>query len=136
MAEKKNNKQVYTVEYFELMDGTEVEVKPLPIKRLRKAQNSINEVIRSASEVVQNDEDADEVEDYDDRLVDVLIGVVHGVLQGQEGCEKFAGEDGRELLEDTLDQDTMYEIIRVSTGFDFLAMRKRAETMMQETLTS
>lgn len=132
-----DNKRVYTVEYFELMDGTEVEVKPLPIKRLRKAQSTINKVIRQASESAEQGGDTSDAEDFDDQLIDALIDTVLMVMQGQEKCSHFTTEEGgREALEDTIDQESMYEIVRVSTGFDFLGMKERAEKAMEGMLTS
>lgn len=120
-------KRVYTVEHFELLDGTKVEAKPLPIKRLRTAQAAIREVFKTAEE--QNE---DSGEATDDALMDACVDIVLSTMRNQKSCEKFLEPDnGRELLEDSLDQDTMYEIVRVATGFDFLAMQKNAQKMME-----
>lgn len=125
-------KKVYTVEYFELMDGTSVEAKPLPIKRLREAQRLIQGVFKQAQELVDSKEPIpDDAETTDERLIDACISVVSMVMRNQEDCEKFLEPDnGRELLEDTLDQETMYEVVRVATGYDFLAMQRQATELM------
>lgn len=125
-------KKVYTVETIALLDGTEVEVKPLPIKRLRLAQNKINKAM-SGSAPEDADDDAD-VEVSEDEIWEAFFSVVELVMQGQSKCEKFLEPDnGRDLLEDTLDQDTLYEIVKISTGFDFLAMQKRMQALMEQT---
>lgn len=125
-------KKVYTVEYFELMDGTKVEAKPLPIKRLREAQRLIQGVFKQAQELADSKEPIpDDAETTDERLIDACISVVSMVMRNQEDCEKFLEPDnGRELLEDTLDQETMYEVVRVATGYDFLAMQRQATELM------
>lgn len=135
-------KKVYTVEHLELMDGTVLEVKPLPIKRLRAAQRLIQDAL-NGEEVL--DDDGNPVTDDngeaqrnvdDDALTDALIDVTEMVMRGQEKCEKFLEpESGRELLEDSVDQQTLYEIIKVSTGYDFLAMQQRMQAMMEREMT-
>lgn len=123
-----DSKRVYTVEHFELMDGTKIEAKPLSIKRLRAAQKMIQGVFKEAQEIAEADEPLPEdAETTDDKLTDACISIVAMVMRNQEDCDKFLEPDnGRELLEDTLDQETMYEIVRVATGYDFLAMQKQA----------
>lgn len=138
MSQKQAAKRVYTVEHIELLDGTEIEVKPLPIKRLRRAQDAINAAMLGT---VKTDDEGKEIvgtdgeperEQSEDDIWDAFVSVVELVMQGQESCEKFLEpEQGRDLLEDTLDQDTLYEIVRISTGYDFLAMQKQIEEMMR-----
>lgn len=132
-------KRVYTVERFILLDDTEVEVKPLAIKKLRNAQDKINNallgvpVLDDDGEPVLDDDGEVKREASDELLFDALFDVIELVMVGQKSCEKFLEEEkGRDLLEDTVDQDTMYEIIRVSTGYDFLAMQKRALQAMEQ----
>ena len=131
-------KRVYTVEVIELQDGTEVEVKPLPIKRLRKAQDVINKAMTGTPRL---DDEGNEVKGDDGEVIrdasdediwDAFIAVVLMVMQNQSGCEKFLdGDEGKELLEDTIDQESLYEIVKVSTGYDFLAMQKQVEELMR-----
>lgn len=125
-------KKVYTVEHFGLMDGTSVEAKPLPIKRLREAQRLIQGVFKQAQELADTSQPLpDDADSTDDKLTDACIDVVLMVMRNQEASEKFLEPDnGRELLEDTLDQETMYEIVRVATGYDFLAMQRQATELM------
>lgn len=121
--------EVYTVEHFKLMDGTEVEVRPLAIKRLRQAQRKINAVFEKMRE------DAENADKYDEELEDNLLDIVEWVMRGQDNCKKFLDPDnGRELLEDTLDQHTLYEVIRVSTGYDFLATAQKAQEALKEAM--
>lgn len=147
-------KRVYTVEHLALQDGTEVEAKPLPIKRLRQAQKKISAAMEGTPKYDEEgnpviDKDGDHEKDYDDNAVyDAFIDVVLLVMQGQKSCEKFLdpGEElpeddedyegpprnGRELLEDTIDQDSLYEIVKVSTGYDFLAMTQQVQEILKE----
>lgn len=131
-------KRVYTVEHLQLLDGTEVEVKPLSIKRLRKAQAGINkamegqDVLDDNGDVVLDDKGEPEKEYSDEVVFDAFFDVVEMVMQGQKGSEKFLEpESGRELLEDSVDQGTLYEIVKVSTGYDFLAVQERIRTIME-----
>lgn len=132
-------KRVYTVEYLELLDGTKVEVKPLSIKRLRKAQAGINaamagEELRDEEGNVLLDEDGDPQKEYsDDAVFEAFFDVVEMVMLNQKNCEKFLEpDDGREYLEDNIDQNTLFEIVKLSTGYDFLAVQERVQKILQE----
>ena len=145
MAQQQKAKAVYDREYYLLMDDTEVEVKPLPIKKLRKATNLINNAIKGHpvtnedGEPVYNENGEPQTQVDDEELIDALLQVVVFVMEDRsnvKACEKFLEpDDGRELLEETIDQTTMYEIVRVATGYDFLKMSKMVEEMMQTGVT-
>ena len=125
-------KRVYNVEVLELLDGSEVEVRPLPIKKLRIAQDSINKALTFSGEEDSDSEDAEE------NMINVFLDIVETVIKvnGSEKLAKFMDpESGRDELEDTLDQDTMYEIVKVATGFDFLAMNERVQKMLDAGVT-
>lgn len=131
-------KRVYTVEHLELLDGTEVEVKPLSIKRLRKAQAGINKAMEGQDVLDDDgkpvlDKNGEPEKAYSDEAVfDAFFDVTELVMQGQKNCEKFLDpDDGRELLEDSVDQNTLYEIVKVSTGYDFLAVQERIQKIME-----
>lgn len=131
-------REVYTTETLALQDGTTVEVRPLPIKRLKVAQKIINDAMTGVPQVDDNgepvlDEDGEQVYLTDsDVLTDAFFQVVEMVMKNQAGCEKFLEpESGRGELEDTLDQDTMYEIVRVATGYDFLAFQRKVQEAME-----
>lgn len=128
------SKRVYNVEVLELLDGSEVEVRPLPIKKLRVAQDSINKALSYSAE-----EEVDENE-AEDNMIDVFLNIVMTVIKttggDNEKLAKFTDpETGKEELEDVLDQDTMYEIVKVATGFDFLAMNERVQKMLEAGIT-
>lgn len=135
-------KKVYTVESLVLLDGTVVEVKPLPIKRLRAAQRAIQDAL-AGTELTDDDgnvlldkDGEPQREVSDDALMDAFLDVTEMVMKNQEKCEKFLEPDnGRELLEDSVDQETLYEIVRVSTGYDFLAMQKRMQAIMEKEMS-
>ena len=125
-------KRVYNVEVLELLDGSEVEVRPLPIKKLRIAQDSINKALTFSGDDESDSEEAEE------NMINVFLDIVETVIKvnGSEKLAKFIDpETGREALEDTLDQDTMYEIVKVATGFDFLAMNERVQKMLDAGVT-
>lgn len=134
-------KTVYTVEHFKLLDGTELEVKPLPIRRLRKANDLINTALAGSPVLDEDgepllDSDGDpRTETKDDDVIDAFIDVVLIVMQGQPKCENFLdGDEGREELEDVMDQHTLFAIIKAATGFDFLEMQKRLQALMERGL--
>lgn len=136
-----DTRRVYTVEYFTLLDDTEVEAKPLPIKRLRLAQDKINKALKGDPVLDEDgnpvlDENGEEQTQVSDiALIDAFLDVTELVMQGQPKCAKFLDEDGRELLEDTIDQDTLYAIVKAATGYDFLAVQQRIEELMEKGLT-
>lgn len=128
------SKRVYNVEVLELLDGSEVEVRPLPIKKLRVAQDSINKALSYSAEEEVDDNEAE------DNMIDVFLNIVMTVIKttggDNEKLAKFTDpETGKEELEDVLDQDTMYEIVKVATGFDFLAMNERVQKMLEAGIT-
>ena len=128
------SKRVYNVEVLELLDGSEVEVRPLPIKKLRVAQDSINKALSYSAEEEVDDNEAE------DNMIDVFLDIVMTVIKttggDNEKLAKFTDpETGKEELEDVLDQDTMYEIVKVATGFDFLAMNERVQKMLEAGIT-
>lgn len=89
--------KVYVTESFELQDGTEVEIKPLNIKRLRKFMEIVAKLEETEKEV-----DA----------IDILFDATALVI---ERSNPKLAED-RETLEDILDVPTMYRILEVAGG--------------------
>lgn len=143
-----NGKTVYTVEHLTLQDGTTITVKPLTIKRGREAQRLVNKIVAPEQLKDENgeplkDENGDPVldsVDSEDEANRIFLDLVLITLRGQENCAKYfevtindAGEReevGRDRLEDALDMPTMMEIIKLSTGYDFLAIFQRTEQML------
>lgn len=119
---------VYEIEQIELQDGTVVELRPLPIKRLRRFMKVIdemtkktNESLRAALEAASKDEDEEnsaegetpDTEEFsDDDNLEFLISAVQICL------EKTAPElsADRDRLEDALDVPTIWKILEVCGG--------------------
>lgn len=101
-------KTIFSVEEIELLDGQVVEVKPLPLKQLRKA----NKLIRRLTivEVPEGTGEEDEIDLREEHFSSVIAEVVE-VCVGKQ--LKFEDE---EELDDVLDLDTAYRIIEVCTG--------------------
>jgi hypothetical protein len=91
--------KVYDTVVVELQDGQEVEIKPLPIKRLRRFMKAIEQLANG---------------DSDREQVDVLLDAVAIVLE-----KKYPNiANDRDLLEDLVDVPTMNKILEVAGGLD------------------
>jgi hypothetical protein len=90
--------KVFRTEEVELLDGTSVTLRSLPIARLRKAMEKINELFEAGP--------TDDGLGYVDQLVDVAL-----VCVGQH--EHLST---KEQLEEVVDSETLFKIIEVSTG--------------------
>lgn len=89
--------KIYTVETIELQDGTEVTIKPLTIKRLRRFM-----------EIVK---DFDNIEE-EAESVDLMVKACAIALEVAN--PKLAADTDR--LEDALDIPTMWRILEVAGG--------------------
>ena len=127
-------KQVYTVEVIKLLDDTEVTVRPFSIKKNRLAKAKLDRII--TPEILQDeagepilDEDGDEqpYEMTDEEAETLLLDVVEMAVASQHEHLQ-----DREVLEDVVDTLTAYEIIKVTTGYDFLEMQARMRRMMEK----
>ena len=93
---------VYDVVSLELQDGTELELRPLPIKQMRKFMKKLE----SLGEPVL-DEEGERVE----------VDGMDQIIELTEIClEKNKGAQDIEDYEDVLDLPTAYKIIEVCTG--------------------
>ncbi len=104
--------KVYETLELELQDGTLIEVRPLPIKRLRKATEAMNEFSKS---VVAKEFDHLTESEVNTLFIDVLVSVVEITLE-RKYKELIAD---KEEFEDILDTPTMYKIVEVATGWKF-----------------
>lgn len=146
-------KTAYTVEQYKLLNGEAVEVRPLSIKKSRKATVILEDIIMGR-QVEENGEPVmEEVEDEDgnkveqpkrqplteDETIGCFLDIVLLAIEHNKNAAKFYDENdpenikGKEELEDVLDHKTMYAIIKQATGTDFLAMIQRTEEMFQVT---
>lgn len=88
--------QVYTVEEIVLQDGTEVTLKPLNIKNLRKFMKKFKEI--------------DKLKE-DDEVVDFLIEVGQLCL-----ASLYKEYEDTEKYEDAVDMPTVHKIIEICGG--------------------
>jgi hypothetical protein len=88
--------QVYTVEEIVLQDGTEVTLKPLNIKNLRKFMKKFKEI--------DNLKEDDEVVDF---LIEVGQLCLASLYKEYEDTEKY---------EDAVDMPTVHKIIEICGG--------------------
>lgn len=136
-----NSSRVYTVETIELQDGTKMEVKPLSIKRNRQAKVLLNKILEPAEKKdeegnpILDEEGTPEVEQLtDEEATDVMVDICAMSMEKQESCKHLL--EDREELEDALDQPTVYEIIKISTGFDFLELEARMKAIANRLMES
>lgn len=100
--------KVYETVELELQDGTVVEIRPLPIKRLRKFMD----VIEKMGEGPEVDENGDLKEQ--DKMVDFLLDAAQVALE-----VKWPQYKDRETLEDAVDLPTLMKICEVAGGLNF-----------------
>lgn len=90
--------RVFETETFELQDGTEVLIRPLNIKRLRKFMEVVDKF---------NDAGDDQTE-----IVDLMVDACAIAVEATN--EELAAD--RDKLEDILDVPTMYRILEIAGG--------------------
>jgi hypothetical protein len=100
---------VYDTLELELQDGTEVVLRPLPIKRLRLATNTLASFSKRAASGEFDEMPETEANDI---FIDTLVKVVAITLEKKH-------RDIIDDLEDILDIPTMYKIVEIATGWKF-----------------
>lgn len=113
--------EVFTTEDVTLLDGTEVELRPLPIAKLRKFMRIWSEHIQSVSAKLKEQADNDELDktfteaDLTEAQFDAYIKMCAMGLESQLKNEK-TDKQFIAYLEDTLDEATIYKILEVIGG--------------------
>lgn len=90
---------VYETVEVVLQDGSTVELRPLPIKSLKRFMKKIDEL-----------SETDDQEDFIDVCLDAAI-----ICLAKQKPE-FVGDDGLDLASEALDMDTVYKILDVCGG--------------------
>lgn len=113
--------EVYTTEEIRLLDETEVELRPLPIVKLRKFMRMWSEHIKSVqAKLAAASEEGDEVEalseaDLTDAQFDVFIKMcalgLESQLKGDKTDKQFLA-----YLEEVLDEATIYRVLFKTGG--------------------
>jgi hypothetical protein len=102
---------VYEILDLELQDGTEVQVRPLDLKRLRKVMTIIEEMNAPKPEAEEGE--AKDMSDQDDvSMLTFLIAATKICLEKQ-APELVADED---KFEEALDLPTMWKILEIAAG--------------------
>lgn len=115
--------EVYTTEVIRLLDETEVELRPLPIARLRKFMRlwsaHIAEVGKRLADREETDDSTAEFTEADltDAQFDVFIKMcalgLESQLKGDKTDKQFMS-----YLEDVLDEQTIYKILELTGGLN------------------
>jgi hypothetical protein len=92
-------KTVFNTEEIELLDGSVVKLRPLNIRKMKEFQTKFAKL--------QSEDNTDEA-----KAIDGLLDLAVICLEGPS--PELAGD--RDKLEDTLDLESMYKVIEVSTG--------------------
>ncbi len=103
--------QVYNTEEIELQDGTTVVLKPLPLKQLRKAMDSMTEWQQTIADAPDGDYDAAKAGEWQVNVVAALIKIAAVCLSKQR--PDLLEDDA---YEDILDVDSSYKIIEICMG--------------------
>lgn len=113
--------EVYTTEVIRLLDETEVELRPLPISRLRKFMRMWSEHIQGVTKkIAENEEKADDERTFTEAdLTDEQFTTF--IKMCALGLESQLKEDKTEkqflsYLEDVLDEQTIYKILELTGG--------------------
>lgn len=114
--------EVYTTEIVRLLDETEVELRPLPISKLRKFTRMWTDHIRAIQVKLseQKDKELDEQDfteaDLTDAQFDVFIKMCALGLESQLKKADQTDKKFLDYLEDVLDEKTIYRILDLTGG--------------------
>lgn len=113
--------EVYTTEVIRLLDETEVELRPLPISKLRKFMRMWSEHIQGVTKkIAENEEKSDDERDFNeadltDAQFDVFIKMCALGLESQLKEDK-TDKQFISYLEDVLDEQTIYKVLEMTGG--------------------
>lgn len=124
--------EVYTTETLRLLDETEVEIRPLPIVKLRKFHKLWSGHMKSVQSALKAAEANEEEDSFDDdALADeqwtVFIQMCALGLESQLKGEK-TDRQFLTYLEEVLDQDTIYRILKVTGNLELGNQRPTGTT--------
>lgn len=104
---------VYEILDLELQDGTEVQIKPLDLKRLRKVMSIIEEMNAPKSEDEEKESETKNIAEQDDMsMLSFLIAATKICIEKQVP-DLVADE---EKFEEALDLPTMWKILEIAAG--------------------
>ena len=113
--------EVYTTQVIRLLDETEVELRPLPISKLRKFMRMWSEHIKGVTERIAENEEKDPEErtfNEADLTDEQFTTFIRMAALGLESQLKEGKTDKQFLsyLEDVLDEQTIYRVLEVTGG--------------------
>lgn len=113
---------VYDIVTLELQDGTEVQIRPLPIKQLKVFMKKLGDLGKPENE------DSEEEDEF--LVMDQVVTLARLCL------EKNAAAKNVEDWEEALDMPTAYRVIEYATGvrLDDPKLIETAMTMSQESV--
>ena len=93
--------QVYEITEIELLDGTQIKMRPLKISLLRDFMKKFGEI--------------GDVADDNDKSMDILLECV------QIAMKQYAPDlsEDRERLEDSIDLPSVYKVVEAASGIKF-----------------
>lgn len=114
--------EVYTTEEIRLLDGTETEIRPLSIAKMRKFTKiwsaHMKDLATTFAERVDSDEnDLPDDEEMTQKQYDVFVKLC---ALGLSELKKEGATDKKflEWLEDVLDEHTIAKVLKVTGGLD------------------
>lgn len=113
--------EVFQTEDIVLQDGTEIELKPLPVAKMRKVMRIWSDHLRALNEKFIEAEadpekaklfnDADFADDQYNAFMKILAIALETQLKGDKSAKAF-----ETYLEETLDDPTIYKILSVTAN--------------------
>ena len=133
-------RSVTSVNYIALQDERVLAVRKFTIKKNKDASKIVYDAL-NGSPVIDEETGEAEVDKNGDPVLNVsedditeaFLKVVSMVAEGQKGFDDFEdSEEGYDAMMECIDEETLYEIVKVSTGVDFLAMMQRMQKLAEE----
>lgn len=123
--------EVFTTEDIKLLDGEEVELRPLPIAKMRKFMRIWAEHTTILQKLLGSDseEEFNQVEITDGQytaFINMCALSLESQLKGEKSDKQF-----RDYLENTLDEQTIFRILKVTGGLELGNQASPATTMNQ-----
>ncbi len=111
--------EVFSTEVITLLDGEEVELRPLPITKLRKFMRIWSDHIEGVTKELAKPDDERELTEADltDKQFDVYVKMCALGLESQLKEERTEKQYVAHL-EDVLDEQTIYKVLQVTGGLN------------------
>lgn len=136
------NKKVFDVETIELQDGNTLEIKPLVIKKYKQGikkwragmetarQNAANQ-LKAAEEAEKKGEPIPPANFDEDPILDCMVEMC-AIAMDKPGSAWEGASSNVAIIEDVLDQKSMYRIIKIAYDIDLEEIEGKVQEAAME----